>query len=50
MTEGVVTGGWGFVSAAYALTFLAFAVYGATLLAKLRSEKTRSSQQEKDLS
>lgn len=36
MTEGVVTGGWGFVWAAYALTAAGFIIYGVMLLARLR--------------
>ena len=36
MTEGVVTGGWGFVWAAYAITAAAFVIYGVTLIMKLR--------------
>ncbi len=41
MTEGVVTGGWGFVWAAYAVTLIAFLVYGVTLVTKLREYRSR---------
>lgn len=37
--SGVVTGGWEFVWAAYGLTAVAFVVYGASLLARLREAK-----------
>lgn len=36
MTEGVVTGGWGFVWAAYALTAAGFLIYGWSLWSRLR--------------
>jgi hypothetical protein len=39
MTGGVVTGGWGFVWGAYALTFTALVVYGIYLLVKLRKAR-----------
>jgi hypothetical protein len=39
MTEGVVTGGWGFVWAAYALTAAGFIIYGVVLAARLREGK-----------
>ena len=42
MTEGVVVGGWGFVWAAYALTFGAFVVYGVMLLLRVREERRRA--------
>ena len=38
---GVVTGGWGFVWAAYAITTLAFLFYGVSLIARLRAERRR---------
>ncbi len=43
MTGGVVIGGWEYVVAAYTLTGIAFLVYGATLIAKLRHERRRAS-------
>lgn len=36
MTDGVVTGGWSFVIAAYAVTGGALLAYGAMLVMKLR--------------
>lgn len=44
MTDGVVVGGWGFVWGAYALTFIAFALYAAMLLVKVRSERKRAGE------
>jgi hypothetical protein len=35
---GVVTGGWGFVWAAYAITAGALLIYGVTLFTRLRKE------------
>ena len=40
--SGVVTGGWGFVWAAYALTAAALLVYGVTLITRLREEISRA--------
>ena len=40
MTEGVVTGGWGFVIAAYALTAAGFLIYGLMLRSRLRETKS----------
>jgi hypothetical protein len=37
--SGVVTGGWEYVWAAYGLTAVAFIVYSASLLARLREAK-----------
>lgn len=41
MSGGVVTGGWNFVIAAYALTALVFTVYGVSLITRLREERGR---------
>ena len=41
MNEGVITGGWGFVWAAYALTAAGFLIYGLTLRARLKGTKNR---------
>jgi heme exporter protein D len=46
MTEGVVTGGWGFVWAAYAITALALLVYGVMIVTNLRREETRAGEGE----
>ena len=44
MTGGVVQGGWEFVWAAYALTFTAFLIYGAVLIAQLRAERRHAAK------
>jgi len=41
MTGGVVTGGWGFVWAAYTVTAAMLFLYGVTLITRLREEKSR---------
>jgi hypothetical protein len=40
--SGVVTGGWGFVWAAYALTATALLIYGVTLITRFRDELSRA--------
>jgi hypothetical protein len=40
MTGGYVTGGWGFVIAAYALTAVGFLAYGISLIMRLRETKS----------
>jgi len=42
MTQGMVTGGWNFVVAAYTLTAAVFLIYGISLIARLRDEQRRS--------
>ena len=37
--NGVVTGGWGFVWAAYGVTAAALFVYGVTLVTRLMKER-----------
>jgi hypothetical protein len=37
--NGVVTGGWNFVIAAYSITIAALAIYGITLITRLRNEE-----------
>ena len=39
MTGGYITGGWGFVIAAYALTASALLLYGVSLWMRLKGEK-----------
>lgn len=39
MTGGVVTGGWNFVVAAYAVTVAVLTIYGVSLMARLREER-----------
>ena len=42
--NGVITGGWNFVVAAYSITFGALLIYGVTLITRLREERSRASQ------
>lgn len=44
MNGGVVVGGWEYVWAAYALTGIAFLIYGVTLITRLREERTRAAK------
>jgi len=39
MTQGVVTGGWPFVWAAYGLSAAVFLIYGISLIARLREAR-----------
>ena len=39
MTGGYVTGGWGYVIAAYSITAIALTVYGVSLWMRLKGEK-----------
>jgi hypothetical protein len=43
--NGVVTGGWNFVVAAYAVTALVLTIYGVTVLTRLRDELTRAAKE-----
>lgn len=36
MNQGVISGGWSFVWAAYGITAAAFVIYGVSLFARLR--------------
>ena len=38
--NGTITGGWGFVWAAYGLTGIALFIYGVTLITRLRSARS----------
>ena len=38
---GVVTGGWGFVTAAYAITTAGLLIYFVSLMARLRDARRR---------
>jgi protein-S-isoprenylcysteine O-methyltransferase Ste14 len=42
MTQGVVTGGWSFVVAAYSITAAVLVIYGISLIARLRDEERRT--------
>jgi heme exporter protein D len=39
--SGVITGGWGFVWAAYAITTIGLLIYGISLITRLRQEERR---------
>jgi len=39
--SGMIPGGWNFVVAAYSVTAIVLTVYGASIIARLRSEMTR---------
>ncbi|HEY6136425.1 MAG TPA: hypothetical protein VI670_01545 [Thermoanaerobaculia bacterium] len=41
MTQGVVSGGWNFVIAAYGLTAAVLVIYGVTLITRLREARKR---------
>ena len=45
MSGGVITGGWSFVVAAYAVTAAVFLIYGVTLITRLREEQARASEE-----
>lgn len=45
MSGGVVTGGWNFVVAAYAVTFGVLAVYVVSLITRFREESGRASEE-----
>ena len=41
MTQGVVSGGWNFVIAAYGVTAAVLVIYGVTLITRLREARNR---------
>ncbi len=43
--NGVVSGGWNFVVAAYAVTALVLLIYGVTVITRLRDEISRASEE-----
>jgi hypothetical protein len=45
MTQGIVSGGWNFVIAAYVITFGALVIYGVTLITRLREARSRASEE-----
>ena len=45
MTQGVVSGGWNFVVAAYSITAAVLLIYGVTLITRLRDELTRAKRE-----
>ena len=42
MSQGIVTGGWEFVWAAYGLTAAALLIYGVMIVTRLREERARA--------
>jgi hypothetical protein len=40
--NGVVSGGWNFVAAAYGVTALVLTIYGVTIVTRLRDEISRA--------
>jgi hypothetical protein len=42
MSQGIVAGGWNFVIAAYGVTAAVLALYGVTLITRLREARSRS--------
>ena len=42
--SGVITGGWGFVWAAYGLTGTVLLIYGVTLITRLRGARSGARQ------
>jgi hypothetical protein len=43
--NGVISGGWNFVLAAYTVTALVLTIYGATIIARLRDELSRAAKE-----
>jgi hypothetical protein len=41
MTEGVISGGWEFVWAAYGITAAVFVLYGVSLVTRLREARRK---------
>jgi heme exporter protein D len=41
MTEGVISGGWEFVWAAYGITAAVFVLYGISLLSRMREARKK---------
>jgi hypothetical protein len=39
MTEGVISGGWEFVWAAYGITAAVFVLYGVSLISRIREAR-----------
>jgi hypothetical protein len=41
MTEGVISGGWEFVWAAYGITAAVFVLYGVSLMSRIREARKK---------
>ena len=44
MSGGMITGGWNFVVAAYSLTATVLAIYGISVILRLRAEIAKASE------
>ena len=44
MSQGIVSGGWNFVIAAYGVTAAVLVLYGVTLITRLREARTRAAE------
>lgn len=45
MSQGIVTGGWEFVWAAYGLTSAALLIYGVMLITRVREQRARAASE-----
>jgi hypothetical protein len=45
MSQGIVSGGWNFVIAAYGVTAAVLVIYGVTLITRLREARSRASEE-----
>ena len=45
MSQGIVSGGWNFVIAAYGVTAAVLVLYGVTLITRLREARSRSAEE-----
>ena len=45
MSQGIVSGGWNFVIAAYGITAAVLVLYGVTLITRLREARSRSTEE-----
>ncbi len=45
MSQGIVSGGWNFVIAAYGVTAAVLLIYGVTLITRLREARSRSAEE-----
>jgi hypothetical protein len=45
MSQGIVSGGWNFVIAAYGITAAVLVLYGVTLITRLREARTRAAEE-----
>ena len=45
MSQGIVSGGWNFVIAAYGVTAAVLVLYGVTLITRLREARARAAEE-----